>query len=133
MIPIPSKIEGQQFQLFKLENELKPIGYVIGGGWEYDHGYLDYKIDDKVGYQFLRVPFVSVDGQLDDHGATVELGRPFLLAHKYQVGLDDNVQVWNKSATFNQFSEPEDPDAEFPKEFIELGHALVKELEQILT
>lgn len=132
MIPIPSKIEGAEFQLYKLEQELKAIGYSIGGNWDYDHGYFDYKIDDKVGYQFLRVPFQSVDGQLDSQGTTVELGRPFLLSHKYQIGIDDNVHVWNRTASFDQFSEPEDPDATFPKEFIELGHTLVHELEAVL-
>lgn len=121
MIPIPSKIEGAEFQLYKLEQELKPLGYSIGGNWEYDHGYFDYKIDSEVGYQFLRVPFQSVDGQLDSQGATVELGRPFLLSHKYQIGIDDHAHVGNGSASFNQFSEPEDPDASFLRNLLSLG------------
>jgi hypothetical protein len=130
MIPIPSKIEGTEFQLYKLEHELKALGYSIGGNWDYDHGYFDYKIDDQAGYQFLRVPFQAKDGQLDSQGTTVELGRPFLLSHKYQLGIDD--YVWNRSASLDQFSEPEDPDASFPKEYIELGHTLVNELEAVL-
>jgi len=134
MIPIPSKIEGQTFQLYKLEQELKPLGYTIGGNWDYDHGYLDYKIDDRVGYQFLRVPFEAVDGQLDSQGTTVQLGRPFLLSHKYQEGLDDHIhnEVGAMSASFNQFSEPVDPDASFPEKYIDLGKSLVSELESVL-
>jgi hypothetical protein len=132
MIEIPSRLEGQTFRLFKLEKELKPLGYTIGGNWDYDHGSFDYKIDDEVGYQFLRVPFEAVDGQLDSPGTTVKLGRPYLLSHKYQIGLDDHADVGNLGAFFNQFSEPQDPDAQFPEKYIEVGKALVKELEATL-
>jgi hypothetical protein len=132
MIEIPSRLEGQTFRLFKLEQELKPLGYTIGGNWDYDHGSFDYKIDDEFGYQFLRVPFEAVDGQLDSHGTTVKLGRPYLLSHKYQIGLDDNVHVGNLGGSLNQFSEPQDPDAQFPEKYINVGKALVKELEATL-
>ena len=40
MYEIPTKIEGKQYSLYKLEEALKPIGYSIGGGWDYDQGYL---------------------------------------------------------------------------------------------
>jgi hypothetical protein len=129
MIEIPSSVEGKQFDLYKLEQMLKPIGYSIGGSWDYDHGAFDYKIDDEVGYQFLRLPFSAIDGQLDARNCTVELGRPFLLSHKYQIGLDDHI---GDTGTLNQFSEPVDKDASFPEKYIETGKTLVKELESIL-
>ncbi|WP_153126555.1 YugN-like family protein [Peribacillus tepidiphilus] len=129
MIEIPSQIEGKTFTLYDLEKMLKPAGYDIGGNWDYDHGYFDYKIDDKKGYQFLRIPFRAVDGQLDSRGVTVELGRPFLLSHEYQRGLDDNASAGSFSGSFNQFSEPQDPDATFPEKYIDLGKELVRELE----
>jgi len=132
VIELSSNIEGQHYQLYKLEQLLKPLGYSIGGNWDYDHGYFDYKIDDEVGYQYLRVPFTSVDGQLDSRGATVEFGKPFLLSHKYQRGLDDYASTGTFSGSVNQFSEPQDPDASFPEEYIEVGKELVKELENVL-
>ncbi|MFS1517460.1 YugN-like family protein [Bacillus sp. SM2101] len=132
MIELSSKITGTTFKLFKLEQELKPLGYVIGGNWDYDHGSFDYKIANEVGYHFLRIPFEAVDGQLDSEGATVELGTPFLLTHKYQVGLDDNVHVGNVNASFNQFSEPEDPDATVPTKYVDMGKSLIKDLEERL-
>ena len=107
---MPSTIEGKHFDLYKLEQTLKPIGYSIGGNWDYDHGAFDYKINDEVGYQFLRLPFTAVDGQLDARNCTVELGRPFLLSHIYQIGLDDHI---GDAGTLNQFSEPVDKDAVF--------------------
>ncbi len=132
VIEIPSRIEGKTYTLYDLEQKLKPAGYDIGGNWDYDHGYFDYKIDSEVGYQYLRVPFTSIDGQLDARGATVRMGRPLLLSHKYQIGLDDNADSGNFSASFNQFSEPQDPDATFPEKYIDLGKELVKELETLL-
>ncbi|MBB5324413.1 hypothetical protein HNQ34_001506 [Anoxybacillus tepidamans] len=132
MIEIPSTLEDKTFRLYKLEEVLKPLGYVIGGNWDYDHGSFDYKIDDENGYQFLRIPFEAVDGQLDANGTTVKLGRPYLLSHQYQLGLDDDVRTGNIAATFNQFAEPQDPDAQFPEKYISVGRALVKQLEDKL-
>jgi hypothetical protein len=133
MIEVPSKIEGKQFDLYKLEQKLKPIGYSIGGNWDYDHGAFDYKLDDEVGYQFLRVPFTAVDGQLDARNCTVEMGRPFLLSHKYQIGLDDHADAGAFSGTVNQFQEPVDKDASFPEQYVDNGKRLVEELEMLLT
>ncbi|BDG45983.1 MULTISPECIES: YugN-like family protein [Parageobacillus] len=132
MIDLPSRLEGKTFPLFQLEQLLKPLGYTIGGNWDYDHGSFDYKIADETGYQFLRVPFEAIDGQLDSHGTTVKLGRPFLLSHKYQSGVDDHADVGNFGAAFNQFSEPQDPDAAFSEKYINVGKALVKDLESRL-
>ncbi|KGX89526.1 hypothetical protein N781_07490 [Pontibacillus halophilus JSM 076056 = DSM 19796] len=132
MIELQSKLEGQVYALYDLEQRLKPLGYVIGGNWDYDHGSFDYEIDDEVGYQFLRVPFMAEGRQLDSKDATVRIGRPYLLSHKYQQGLDDNVHVGNFTASFDQFSEPVDPDAEFPEKYIAVGRELVEELEQLL-
>ncbi len=100
MIEIPSQLEGRQFDLYKLEQKLKPVGYSIGGSWDYDHGSFDYKISDDGGYQFLRLPFTAVDGQLDARNCTVELGRPFLLNHVYQEELDDHAQSGNIQGGF---------------------------------
>lgn len=133
MIEIPSKIEGNQFDLYKLEQLLKPLGYSLGGNWDYDHGAFDYKIADQDGYQFLRLPFKAVDGQLDARSCTVELGRPLLLSHLYQDGLDDHAHSDNSSATFNQFQEPIDKDASFPEKFRGEGKTLVQELEMMLN
>jgi hypothetical protein len=133
MIEISSKIVGRQYDLYKLEQILKPIGYSIGGNWDYDHGSFDYKIDDEEGYQFLRVPFKAIDGQLDSRNCTVEIQTPFLLSHVYESGIDhDHSEIGNASAAFNQFQEPEDKDATFPEKDIAKGQELVKELEDVL-
>ena len=45
------------------------------------------------GYQFLRVPFTPVDGELDTRGVVVQLGKPFILNHVYQEAVDDEAGV----------------------------------------
>lgn len=132
MIEIPSDIEGQQFDLYKMEQKLKQIGYSIGGNWDYDKGFFDYKINDDDGYQFLRLPFTAVDGQLDEIDCTVKIGRPFLLSHLYEKGLDDDASSSNFSVSFNQFAEPVDKDASFPEKYMKIGKSLVRELESVL-
>lgn len=133
MIQIDSTIEGRRFNLHKLEQLLKPRGYTIGGNWDYDEGFFDYKIADEGGYQFLRIPFTAVEGQLDSRGAVVELGKPFVLNHVYQSGLDDHVDVGNVTASFNQFQEPEDSDASVEQKYVKKGKALIERVEQLLN
>jgi len=130
---INSTIEGKEFNLHKLEQLMKPKGYVSGGNWEYDRGFFDYKMADDDGYQFLRIPFTAVWGELDTPGVVVKLGTPFVLSHVYQKGLDDHADSSNMSASFNQFSEPEDPDGSLDEKYIQMGKDLVNELETILS
>ena len=131
-IKITSDLEGKTFSLFELETKLKPKGYVIGGNWDYDHGSFDYQIDNSDGYQFLRVPFQAIDGSLDQDGVIVKILRPFLISHKYEDDTDDEGNIGNLSASFNQFSSPENPDADFPDNYISYGKTLVRELEKVL-
>ncbi|MFP7232762.1 YugN-like family protein [Bacillus subtilis] len=132
MITIPSAIDGQSFLLQELEQVMKPLGYVINGGWEYDHGYFDYKIDDRDGYLFLRIPVNAVQGSLDERGAAVRIGTPFMLRQVFQAELDDNAKGGPFQSLFNQFSEPERRDAEIDPAYLDIGASLVKELEDIL-
>ncbi|MBB6446234.1 YugN-like family protein [Bacillus benzoevorans] len=132
MNEIPSKLEGMQFDLYDLELSLKPLGYTIGGNWDYDHGYFDYKFNDEDSYQFVRLPFRAIEGQLDSPGCKVVLGRPFVLSHRYQEGLDDHAMIGNFSASINQFSEPVDPDASLSGDSVHIGKNIVQKLEETL-
>ncbi|MFH0347746.1 YugN-like family protein [Bacillus vallismortis] len=132
MITIPSAIDGQSFLLQELEQVMKPLGYGINGGWEYDHGYFDYKIDDQDGYLFLRIPVHAVRGSLDQRGAAVRIGTPFMLRQVFQADLDDYAEGGPFQSLFNQFSEPERRDAEIDPAYLDIGASLVKELEDVL-
>jgi hypothetical protein len=41
MIELSSRLDGTLFKLYELEKTLKPLGYNIGGNWDYDHGSFD--------------------------------------------------------------------------------------------
>ncbi|WP_338448837.1 YugN-like family protein [Niallia oryzisoli] len=132
MIELPTRLEGKVFDMYELELTLKPYGFSVGGNWDYEHGYFDCKVREEDGYQFLRLPFEAIDGQLDARGCRVKVGRPFLLSHKYQIGLDDHANSGNGSAAFNQFSEPADKDAEFSDPPINLGMTMIQKIETSL-
>ncbi len=132
MNEIPSKVEGMQFDLYELELALKPLGYSIGGNWDYDHGYFDYKYSEEEGYEYVRLPFRAIEGQLDSPGCKVELGRPFVLSHQYQAGVDDHAAVGTLSAGLNQFAEPEDKDASLSQDSVQIGQNIVQKLEETL-
>jgi YugN-like family len=132
MIPIKSNVEGKDFSLKELEDALKPLGYTIGGGWDYDQGFFDYKIDDNGTYHFLRVPFNAIDGEIDGGNPRVRLGTPFLLGHQYEDDIDEEGNIGNLSASVNQFQSPEDKDAPIDSEYLQLGSDLVSKLEAAL-
>lgn len=133
LIPIHSRLEGQTFALFKLEEILKPLGYTIGGNWDYEKGCFDYKIDEENGYQFLRLPFTAVEGELDVNGVIVRLDTPYLLSHVYQDELDDEVNTFTAGlSSFDQFAEPKDADGDMQAKYIDIGKAIVRELEEYL-
>ncbi|HET7615965.1 MAG TPA: YugN-like family protein [Bacillales bacterium] len=129
MIVLESKLEGIQKKLIELEDALKPLGYTIGGNWSYDHGCFDYKINEQDGYLFLRIPFAARDGALDRRGVEVEIGKPYLLNHKYEPGLDQEVGKGVMSGFTNQFQEPEDKDDDIPERYAETGRDLLRDAE----
>ena len=122
LIPIQSNLEGRTYALYKLEEIMKPLGYSIGGNWDYDKGCFDYKIGEEDGYQFLRVPFTAVNGELDVPGVIVRLETPYILSHVYQNELDDHVNTLTAGTSgLDQFAEPKDPDGDVKENISILG------------
>ncbi|WP_127813201.1 YugN-like family protein [Bacillus thuringiensis] len=134
MIPIQSNLEGRTYALYKLEEIMKPLGYSIGGNWDYEKGCFDYKIDEEDGYQFLRVSFTAVDGELDVPGVVVRLGTPYILSHVYQDELDDHVNTLTAGTSgMDQFAEPKDSDGDVKRKYVNIGKVLIQELEKHFT
>lgn len=133
MIHIQSNLEGKELSVGELKKKLGPIGFTINGNWEYDHAFFDYKMNDDHGdQQYIRIPFQSTGGSLDEDGTLVQLGTPFLLDHQFETEVDDEGNVGALSGSFNQFKEPADKDAPFPKEYVERGRSLVSKAEQAI-
>ncbi|WP_186576429.1 YugN-like family protein [Aquibacillus kalidii] len=132
MIPISSSLENKVFPLYELEKQLKPLGYVVGGSWDYDEGAMDYKMADEDGYQFLRIPFKVEEGMLDSPGAIVRLGAPFILTHKYQDDVEAHADNGVLQGSVNQFQSPIDPDSDVPTKYVEKGKRLIEQIENML-
>lgn len=126
-----TKMENYRGTFDEVEQFFTANGFDEGGGWEYDHGYFDYKLADNPGYLFIRVPVFAEEGEFGRNEAIVRIGKPFLLRHKYQRGIDDNVSMSmvNANASINQFSEPQDPDASLDEKDLRVGQSFIDNLD----
>lgn len=134
MIQLDSGIENQLYAFDDLENILKRLGFVIGGNWDYDHAYFDYKIEsDEEKYVYLRIPVTTEIGNLDEAGAQVRIGKPFVLAHRYESGIDHhNSEIGNFTGMINQFQAPEEKDAHVDNIYKEKAEQVLKQVEHAL-
>ncbi|RPF50289.1 YugN family protein [Aquisalibacillus elongatus] len=133
MKQLESGIDNQMFDFDELENILKRLDFVIGGNWEYNHAYFDYKIEsDTEKYVFLRIPVSTEIGSLDEPDTQVRIGKPFVLAHRFESGTDQQGISNNATGTFNQFAAPEDPDAEVDAQYVEEAEQVLQKVERAL-
>ncbi|PAD18782.1 MULTISPECIES: YugN-like family protein [Shouchella] len=137
MIALESTIEGKQYKAKELQSVLESLGYTLGGNWDYDHGYYDYKISSDNGYTFLRIPVQAVEGELGSKDAVIQVGTLYLLNHVYQQDNDEEslsgVVPAVAEGLVNQFQAPVDKDGEVSDKYRSLAENLVAELEQTLA
>lgn len=135
MYNLKSNLEGREEAFVNLYPIMKEQGFALGGGWEYDHGYMDKGMDEKQTV-WIRIPFVvthgTFQGDSPESDAIVQLGTPFLLRHLYKEGVDSDAQVSVASAMFNQFQSPVDEDAEIDKRWIPEAEQELDKLQQSL-
>lgn len=133
MRKIPSSLAGKQGIFDQLREVLGEDQFTLSN-WEYEYGYFDKQLDLK-SMVFLRLPIETVSGELDDPAAVVQFGNPFVLKHVYQTGNDPDIGYASGpalAASFNQFQEPQDKDAEVEDEYVEMAKQIVRRLEQKL-
>ncbi len=132
MILLQSAIENFKGDFIQLDRLFNEKGFVLGGGYEYDHGYYDKALDweeNKEHRAYLRVPVTAIDGSIGTRTATLQIGKPFILKHVYQTQENNPVNAGLISSTFNQFAEPEDPDARLESKWIQRGQSELEQLE----
>ncbi|WP_026695224.1 YugN family protein [Peribacillus kribbensis] len=133
MIPIQTKLDSRRYTLGTLKDALRPIGFVVGDNWEYDHAHLDYKVDDQQGDQpYIRIPFAALDDSLEDDRTTIKLGTPFLLEHEFKTDVDEDGNIGAAATGLNQFKEPDDEDAPFPDEYKDFSLRIMEQVESAL-
>ncbi|WP_058306863.1 YugN family protein [Gracilibacillus massiliensis] len=132
MFELDSTIENKVFFYREVKRILEKEGYALGGAWEYDHGYFDYKLANDDGYHFLRVPFHSLKGEIENENAVIKMDKPYILTHRYQDDVDAYAESSVIQASFNQFQTPVEKDADIPTSYIEKGKIVLENLEVLL-
>lgn len=132
MIELNSALSGVRMEKSVVEDFLKPRGFTIGGGWDYDHGYFDFVFRKKPHYDVLRIPVAVKDGDFEQPSALLEIGKPIVLRHKYQTGIEEekDATIGLGAGPLNQFQKPIEKDAEVDHQLVDSGMQLINLLEQ---
>ncbi|MBT9282318.1 MAG: YugN-like family protein [Hydrogenibacillus schlegelii] len=133
-------IEGKEMTFGEALKRLRPLRFELGGGWEYDGGYLD-RLLARVGESdyYIRLPIAVVAGALDAPAARIRFGTPFLLRHVLQHGVGPMpahpfFDAQGLSAMWNQFQPPKDPDAPIDEDrWREASEAVVLKVREALA
>ncbi|MFC4411332.1 YugN family protein [Chungangia koreensis] len=132
MIELDTVLSGVRMEKSAAEDFLKPRGFTVGGGWDYDHGYYDYVFRKKPHYDVLRIPVAVKGGDFEQPSAVLEIGKPIVLRHKYQTGIEEEKDslVGIGAGTLNQFQSPIEKDADVDHQLVDSGMQLINLLEQ---
>ncbi|TJY41040.1 hypothetical protein E5161_15145 [Cohnella pontilimi] len=134
MYPISSSLTSQEQEFDKVRSAIASLGFTLSGNWDYDSGSFDSALDEaqKV---WLRLPFDvttgHVDSEADETDAKIRFGRPFVLKHVYNEGLDREAQPRTFGAMLDQFTDPVNADADIEPEWIDKAKQRLHEIEQI--
>lgn len=137
MIPLQSKLEHMEKPYPDVVGELEQHGYVLGGNWDYDHGYFDRPLDDSREV-WLRVPFQVTNGQLNGEAAEANIdtmitfGKPFVLKHIVERGIDEEGSSGVLRSLVDQFQDPIDPDASVEQHWVEQANQHIHTIERAI-
>ncbi|OCT10660.1 hypothetical protein A8709_22740 [Paenibacillus pectinilyticus] len=132
MKPLSSSLEHVQETFDNVRAQLSQFDFNLGGGWEYDHGYFDRFLDEEHKV-WLRIPVQVVTGRIDGDSestdALVEVGKPFVLKHVYNEGLDSEADLETAGALIDQFQAPLDSDAGIEDKWVKEAENLLQKVE----
>ncbi|WP_134699075.1 YugN family protein [Ammoniphilus sp. YIM 78166] len=119
MIPVPSEIQGKEATFGEIREPFIEHGFILGGNWEYEHGYFDAALERDGGETiYLRLPVEVIEGALDDSGARLKFQQPFIVRHVVHTQLaSDSIPLvdqlpFQMNTLVNQFQTPEAVDGE---------------------
>ncbi|GAB2543923.1 YugN family protein [Gracilibacillus alcaliphilus] len=132
MYALNSTLTNQTYNYQAIKDFLEEQGFVLAGNWDYQQGYFDCKLANQDGYHFLRIPFETVNGEVEQPEAVVQLGSPFVLTHRYQDDVDQTADSGVLQASFNQFQTPVEKDGDIPKVYIEQAEQKLRLVEKTI-
>lgn len=135
MREIQSSIEGKTGNFKDMKDFFLKRDFVIGSNWDYQAGYFDCKLDkqeEKYGeYVYLRVPAYAREGHFDQKSATIEIGRPLVLVHRFESNNDlSTTSNTVMGSMINQFQSPVEKDAPVEDVWMIRGEKKIREIEQ---
>lgn len=116
-----------------MRDQLQGLGYMLGGGWDYDKGNFDSILWREGGETiYLRIPFFVYRGMLDEYNALVEFQTPYIIKHVVNTGLDRDEGALLSSSGLSQFQEPLDTDGYIrdKSKWEEIGQQAVQQVMQ---
>ncbi|REE56343.1 YugN-like protein [Paenibacillus taihuensis] len=135
MIPLDTKLEASEKEFAEVRDMLEQHQFSVGGNWDYDHGYFDRYLDDEHKV-WLRMPFNVINGNIDsdtqDLDAKIRMGKPFVLKHVYNEGLDKEAHPRTFGSLVDQFQEPLDPDGEVESKWVTEAKKVLDQVEEKL-
>lgn len=131
MIPLESELENREGDYDFFWEHLEPFEFVVGGNWDYDHGYFDKALDGERRKVYLRIPFKVIEGRFDavstNNHTLIRIGTPFVLKHEYEEGVDRGGDSGLFSGLVDQFQDPTDPDAPVQDKWVEAAKKVLDE------
>lgn len=137
MIPIQSTIEGREVEFATMQQYLQSYQFNLGGNWDYDHGCFDRHLDEQARKVWLRIPFHVTRGHIDSEKenteAMIKIGKPYVLKHIYNEGLDAEAVPRVYTSVFDQFQDPLDKDAEVEQQWLNAAGEILRAVERGLA
>lgn len=135
MIALESKLTGTELYFNDVKDRLEPLGFSLGGNWEYTGGSFDLPLDGEERKVWLRIPFATVYGRIDPDSplpnTRVAIDSPYVLKHVYREGNDPSANMNLAGALFDQFQQVEDADAKVPDRFVREAEVMLRKVEAL--
>lgn len=111
MIQFDSFLEGKRTKFGFIKDVFEPFGCYFCTNFEYDEGSFDAILHQKGGETiYLRIPFIVVEGELDLRSASILFGKPYVIKHVVNIGLDYDDDSLVTATGLGQFQKPLDTD-----------------------
>lgn len=135
LLRLQTDLEGKTAFFGDIQDHLKQLGYDLGGNWDYDKGCFDSILSSKEGETiYLRVPFLVLNGELDEYDASIKFQTPYVIKHEVNIGLDKDEHSLASATGFNQFQDPINKDGQIEQKskWENAGEEAVKQIVRYL-
>ena len=133
MIEIPSRLTNTMANYVYVHQQLGKQGFIVGGNWDYQHGYFDYLMDRGNKSNYIRIPFTAIKGSIEDKNGVIRFGTPYLLSYEAKTGTQFYRNYYSLASNcepdYSMGSSDDIYDDSSLERYIDLGKALVNEAE----